>query len=97
MEISTIIGIVTIIVTYALGILSKKSTFVKNNLIPVQNLAIGIIAFFVNYIMTKDFNLAIAGAGLFTGGIYDLVANLQNLKFTDNINEETTNNMGGDE
>ena len=97
MELSTIIGLVTVLVTFVLGIVSKKCSFIKNNLIPVQNLIIGIIAFGIYYLITKDLDLSLTGVGLFTGGVYDLVTNLQNLKFTDAINEETTNNEGDDE
>lgn len=79
MDTTTIIGIITMIVTFILGLLSKKSKFVSNKLIPLQNLIIGIIACGVNYYLTKDWNTAIAGVGLFTGGAYDLGTNLNEL------------------
>lgn len=80
MDITAIISLITIIVTFVLGILSKKSVFIKNNLIPVQNLIIGCIAFVIDYIITKDVNASLIGVGLFTGGTYDLVKNIQLLK-----------------
>ena len=44
MDITTIIGIITIAVTFILGLLAKKSKWISNHLIPLQNLIIGIIA-----------------------------------------------------
>ena len=87
MDITAIISLITIIVTFVLGILSKKSVFIKNNLIPVQNLIIGCIAFVIDYIITKDVNASLIGVGLFTGGTYDLVKNIQLLKPEEEIDE----------
>lgn len=67
MELSTIISVVTFIVTFILGIISKKSSYVKNHLIPIQNLAIGIIASIIYFAITKDLNLTIAMVGIGTG------------------------------
>lgn len=79
MEITTIIGIVTVVVTFILGLIAKKVTWLSNHLIPVQNLVIGLIACVVNYYFTKDWSIAIAGIGLFTGGTYDIASNLNEL------------------
>ena len=79
MELTTIIGVVTVIVTFILGLVSKKSTYIDNHLIPIQNLLIGLIACGINYAITKDLNLTIAGLGLFTGGTYDIASNLKKL------------------
>jgi hypothetical protein len=79
MELSTIISIVTFIVTFVLGIISKKSSYVKNHLIPIQNLAIGIIASIIYYIITRDINLTIVAVGIGTGGVYDVLHNFQKL------------------
>ena len=92
MEISTIIGIVTIIVTYVLGLLSKKSQFISNKLIPLQNLIIGLISTLICYIITKDFNLSIAGIGLFTGGTYDLIENMKLIANPIEVGEEEGGN-----
>lgn len=78
-DLTTIISLITILITFILGIASKKSKFIKNNFIPVQNLIIGIIAFIINYIITKDLNASLIGVGLFTGGTYDLIHNLQQI------------------
>lgn len=75
MELATIITLVTALVTFILGIVAKKSKWVDNNLIPVQNLAIGLIAGIIYYAITKDFNLVISMVGLGTGGTYDLIHN----------------------
>lgn len=77
MDITTIISLVTMVVTFILGIVSKKSKWVSSNIIPLQNLIIGIIACLVDYIITKDFNGAVATVGLFTGGVYDLGKNMK--------------------
>ena len=47
MELTEIITIVTIIVTWLLGIVAKKIEWFDNNLIPVQNILIGVIDGFV--------------------------------------------------
>ena len=88
MELSTIISMVTIFVTFILGIIAKKSSFVKNELIPLQNLIVGIIASVVYYIITKDVNLVIVSMGWFTGGTYDFLKNIKDLL---NINENSEN------
>ena len=79
MELSTIVGIVTICVTLICGIIAKKVSWFNNKLIPIQNLLIGIIAGSVYYSMTKDLNLTIMTIGLGTGGAYDIVNNLKKL------------------
>lgn len=75
-----IITLATFIVTLILGFVSKKSKFVSNNLIPVQNLLIGLIVAVVEWIVTKDFNAAIALSGIMAGGTYDIVHNIQKMK-----------------
>lgn len=79
MEIATIISIVTIIVTFVCGLIAKKVSWFNNKLIPIQNLAIGIIAGIIYYIITKDLNLVIMAVGLGTGGAYDIINNIKKL------------------
>ncbi|HBF68798.1 MAG: phage holin family protein [Bacilli bacterium] len=79
MDITTIMTLVTILVTYVCGLIAKKHPKFNNKLIPVQNLLIGIIVAIINYIMTKDFNASIMVAGLLTGGAYDLGKNINDL------------------
>ena len=80
MTLEYLISLITIVVTLVLGIVSKKSPKIKNNLIPIQNLLIGVIVAIVEWTLTKDFNTAIALSGLIAGGTYDIVHNLQKLK-----------------
>lgn len=79
MELSTLISLVTIIVTWVLGILAKKSTFISNKLIPVQNILIGVIVAVIEWIVTKDFSTAIALSGVIAGGTYDVFHNLEKI------------------
>lgn len=79
METSQIVMLITIIVTWLLGIAAKKCKFISNNLIPVQNLVIGLIVAIVEFIITKDFNTAIAISGLVAGGTYDIFHNAQKI------------------
>ena len=72
-----IFSLITMIVTILFGFLSKKISWFKNYLIPLQNLTIGIVFAIVEFLITKDFNLAVATSGLMAGGTYDLVKNLQ--------------------
>lgn len=74
-----IISIATVVITWALGVLSKKCKFIKNNLIPVQNVLIGLVVASVEWLITKDFETAIAISGLIAGGTYDIFHNLQKM------------------
>lgn len=80
MGLEELVSLVTIIVTLILGVISKKSPKIKNNLIPIQNLIVGILVAIVEFAITKDFKVAIALSGLIAGGTYDIVHNLQKLK-----------------
>jgi Na+/glutamate symporter len=79
MELTEIISISTFVVTLILGMISKKSKWFKNHLIPIQNIAIGLVVSIIEWIITKDFSTAIALSGLLAGGTYDLIHNLQKL------------------
>lgn len=79
MELTEIITVVTIVVTWILGVLAKKFNWLSTNLIPVQNIAIGIIVALIEWIITKDFSTAIALSGLIAGGSYDIFHNLKKL------------------
>lgn len=76
MELTDILTIVTIVITWLLGIVAKKSNFIKNNLIPIQNLVIGLVIAVIEWIITKDFKVAIALSGVLAGGLYDIPNNL---------------------
>lgn len=80
MEQNYIVGITTVAITLLAGEVAKKyPNLNKKKIIPIQNLIIGLIIAIVNWIMTKDFNVAIAASGLFAGGMYDLLSNLKTL------------------
>ena len=79
MELSTLISLVTIIVTWVLGVISKKHTKLNNKLIPIQNILIGIIVALIEWVVTKDFKVAIALSGLLAGGAYDVINNINKI------------------
>ena len=74
-----LLTVVTIIVTWVLGMVSKKVKFVNNKFIPIQNLLIGVIVAIIEFIVTKNFNTAIALSGLLAGGTYDIFHNLEKI------------------
>ena len=79
MELTDLITIVTLIVTWFLGYLSKKSKFICNNLIPLQNVLIGVFIAVIEWIITKDFKTSIALSGILAGGTYDIIHNLDKM------------------
>ena len=86
-----ILSIITMFVTILFGFLSKKISWFKNYMIPLQNLTIGIIFALVEWIITKDFNLAVAMSGLMAGGTYDLVKNINQAYQEFQQNKKATN------
>ena len=80
MELNEILTIVTFIVTLISGVITKKSPKIKNNIIPIQNVVIGLIIAITEWLITKDFSTAILLSGLTAGGTYDLVNNLNKMK-----------------
>ena len=79
MNLEIILSIVVMIATFILGLVAKKVTWISNNLIPLQNLVIGVIMALIYFFITKDISIAIVSAGIMTGGAYDLVKNLKEL------------------
>lgn len=79
MEITQLTTLITIVITWLLGILSKNSKFISNNLIPVQNVLIGVCVALVEWAITKDFKVALALSGLIAGGTYDVIHNLEKI------------------
>ena len=84
MDINTIpvemwVTIATVLVTLIVGEISKKNEWVEKKKIPLQNLLIGIIVCTIEYIITKDFNTAVAMSGIMAGGIYDLYKSIKKL------------------
>ena len=80
MNIEYIITLVTIILEILLGFIAKKNPKIKNQLIPIQNLLVGLIVAIIEFFVTKDFETAIAISGLVAGGTYDIVHNLRKLR-----------------
>ena len=66
------VTLATIIITLILGQLTKKYTNLDKKKIPIQNIFIGLFVFGVEYLITKDLNIAVATSGILSGGIYDL-------------------------
>ena len=72
-NIETIIMMLTQIIVWILGALSKKNENIKNDMIIVQNGIVGLISCFLYYVVTKDFSVAIATSGLTADIVYNLV------------------------
>lgn len=72
-NIETIVMILTQIIVWILGALSKKNENIKNDIIIFQNGIVGLISCFLYYVVTKDFSVAIATSGLTADIIYNLV------------------------
>ncbi len=88
MTVEYLISLVTVLVTLILGFITKKSNKIPTELIPVQNLLVGLIVAIVEWIITKDFNTGIALSGLIAaGGPYDIVHNLNKLVHKDDEKE----------
>ena len=79
MGITEIIALVTFVVTLVSGYIVKKIPQISNNLIPLQNLAIGLIVAIIEWIITKDFSTAIMLSGVVAGGVYDIEHNIKKL------------------
>ena len=79
MQVNELVTIVTIIVTWILGVISKKYTSLNNKLIPIQNILVGLIVATIEFVITKDFSTAIALSGLIAGGSYDVFHNLEKI------------------
>lgn len=71
-----ILTLITIVVTFIFGIIANKVKWFNSYLIPIQNLTIGIIFAIIQYIITKNFDMAVALSGLLAGGTYDLIKNI---------------------
>ena len=82
MELETIVVLVTVVVTFLCGLIAKKVSWFNNHLIPIQNILIGVIVAIIEFIITKDFSVAIALSGLIAGGAYGIGNNLK--KITNN-------------
>lgn len=82
-DLTIIIYVATMIVTFVLGIITKKYPKISNKVIPIQNLSIGIIVFLVEWFITKEPSTALILSGLTAGGMYDIIKNLNEIKGDD--------------
>ena len=71
-----LIPIISLVVSLIFGALAKKFNWMPSKYIPIQNLAIGLIASIIYCIITGEVNivqvLINALSGLMGGGLYDL-------------------------
>lgn len=74
-----LLSLITILVSLFMGVIVKKLPILNNKVIPIQNLLIGMMVALINFIMTKDFSIAISVSGLIAGGTYDIVHNLKKI------------------
>lgn len=79
MELQYIVAIATFLISLILGEIAKKLNQDIKRYLPIQNLLIGVIVCVVEYILTKDFSLAIMMSGLTAGGTYDIISNINKL------------------
>lgn len=82
-----IITLLTMILTWILGFISKRCPYINNNLIIIQNIVVGLSVSIFYFIITKDFNLAISLSGIFAETGYNLIHNIEKL-----IKNDTNNN-----
>ena len=61
------------------SVIAKRVSWFNTNLIPIQNILIGVIVAGIEWIITKDFSTAIALSGLMAGGTYDIIHNLEKM------------------
>lgn len=94
MNTEIIMSLITIVVTFILGLIAKKVNWVSDNLIPLQNLVIGIIVSLIYYFMTKDVSINIALSGLLSGGTYDIFKNLKEFINNSSNNEKEVDTDG---
>ena len=81
MGITEIISLVTFGVTFIGGLIVKRIPQISNKIIPLQNLAIGLIVAVIEWAITKDFSTAIMLSGVLAGGVYDVQHNLKKILF----------------
>ena len=82
-----IVTLLTMILTWILGFISKRCPYINNNLIIIQNIVVGLSVSIFYFIITKDFNLAISLSGIFADTGYNLIHNIEKL-----IKNDTNNN-----
>lgn len=82
------VAFATVIATLIIGQITKRFTNLKTKQIPLQNILIGLIVCFMEYIITKDINIAVAMSGLVSGGTYDVCKAIKQLFSVEEIYAE---------
>ena len=72
-----IIMLVSMLVTWLCGKITKKYTKLSNKLIPIQNIIIMLICVFIYYLATDDISLVIASGSPVATLIYDTFHNFK--------------------
>ena len=72
-----VIAFITAVVTWVLGVISKKSPKIKNKLLPIQNIIIMLIASGIYWYVTGSFSMVIASGSPVATLIYDTIHNLK--------------------
>ncbi len=67
---------ISLLITWITGRISKKLPWFENYLIPIQNMLIGLSIALTEWLITGNFQMAIAVSGIAAGGIYDVLHNL---------------------
>jgi hypothetical protein len=75
----SLIATMTSIITFICGLIAKRVPWFNNNLIPIQNIMIGVVTAGIYYAFSKNISYATVCAGLFSGGLYDLFNNLRKI------------------
>lgn len=78
-----IIAVITVLITYVLGLVSKKSKYINNNVIAIQNIIIGIIVTVIYYLLTGDFSMVIASSSPIAAVLYDAKHGIEKLTNTE--------------
>ena len=73
------VTLLTMTLTWILGFISKRCPYINNKQIIKKNIIIVIFVSIINFIITKDFNLAITLSGLFAETGYNLIHNIEKL------------------
>lgn len=84
-----IFTIISAIVTFILGKVTKKVPQIDNSNIPIQNIIILIISTLVYYFATGDWSLVVASGSPIATLVYDLIHNYNKDNITEDVIENT--------
>ena len=98
-----IVGLISMIITWLLGKITKRYTKLSNKLIPLQNVIVMVICVAIYYFATGNISTVIAAGSPVATLIYDVLHNAQeyNLEKLEEPEEKqttfNTDKLGGDE